>query len=145
MIAADQLNLSGFLRQQLEILYGSEPLTEDRRAQLVQAARESLARRREEDAAAEEDRDRARGVVRQMRTDRDAAQVRQDGIAGALAAIVGNDATGRYCRMLPENDPAGDWIGDWEALVSGISRRCGAPVDSAEVASGLRALVATKP
>ena len=46
--------------------------------------------------------------------------------------------------MLPENDPNGDRVDDWEALVRRVSRLCGAEIDSAEVAAGLRALVAAE-
>lgn len=44
--------------------------------------------------------------------------------------------------MLPENDPHGDRVDDWDALVRRVSRLCGAAIDSAEVAAGLRAIVA---
>ena len=44
--------------------------------------------------------------------------------------------------MLPENDPHGDRVDDWDALVRRVSRLCGAEIDSAEVAAVLRALVA---
>jgi hypothetical protein len=43
--------------------------------------------------------------------------------------------------MLPENDREGDLMDDWEALVRRISRLCGAEIDSAEAAAGLRALL----
>ena len=79
-----------------------------------------------------------------MRAERDAAKVRQDGIADALLQIVGDGSTDRYRRMLPENDPDGDRVDDWEALVRRISRLCGAEIDSAEVAAGLRALLAAE-
>ena len=77
-----------------------------------------------------------------MRAEREAAQARQDGIADALLQIIGDEPTGRYRRMLPENDPEGDRVDDWDALVRRVSRLCGAEIDSAEVAAGLRALVA---
>ena len=76
-----------------------------------------------------------------MRTERDATKARQDGIADALQQIIGDDPTGRYLRTLPENDANGDRLDDWEALVRRVSRLCGAEIDSAEVAAGVRALV----
>ena len=76
-----------------------------------------------------------------MRADHDATKARQDAVADALLQIIGDDPTGRYLRTLPENDLNGDRMDDWEALVRRVSRLCGAEIDSAEVAAGLRALV----
>ncbi len=77
-----------------------------------------------------------------MRAEREAAKIRQDGIADALSQVIGDSPSARYRRMLPENDREGDLVDDWDALVRRISRLCGAEIDSAEVAAGLRALLA---
>ncbi len=145
LIRADRVNLSAFIRQQLEIVYSGESpgAIVDRRMQSIEAARESLARAREAEGELAAGRERAREVACTLRAERDAAQPRQDGIAEALLQIVGDGSIGRYRRMLPENDTNGDHLDDWEALVRRISRLCGAEIDSAEVAAGLRALVAT--
>ncbi len=76
------------------------------------------------------------------RTEAGAAS-RARGIRDALDAIVGGDPTGRYRRTLPENDGNGDRVDDWEALVAQVSRRCGAAIDSAEIAAELRRRAAT--
>jgi hypothetical protein len=131
------------VREQLEFLYGApsgRPVSD--RERLVEAAQESIARHRAAEAEYEADRERARGVVRQMRAERDAAKARQDRILDALLQVVGDGPVDRYRRMLPENDPNGDRVDDWDALVRRVSRLCGAEIDSAEVATGVRALVA---
>lgn len=68
---------------------------------------------------------RALAAVRQMRADRDAARVRQDGIAGALLQVIGDGPVDRYCRMLPEDDPHGDRVEDLETLAVELCRREG--------------------
>ena len=144
LIKADRLNLTRFVLDQLEVVYGGDPAEPDagHRTRLVEAAREAFAKQRAASVIVEEDRERARETVRVMRAERDAAEARQDGIADALQQIIGDDPTGRYLRMLPENDTNGDRLDDWEALVRRVSRLCGAEIDSAEVAVGVRALVA---
>ena len=78
--------------------------------------------------------------MRELRARRQVALNRQDRIAEALAGIVGKNVD-TYRRLLPENDPHGDRVDDWEALVRRVSHLCGAGVDSGEVAAGLRALL----
>lgn len=147
LLRADRFNLSAFVREQIALVYGDGSPADvlNRRAELIEAARESLTRQRRLDAEQEANRERARATVRLMRAEREAAQARQDGIADALNQIIGDEPPGRYARLLPENDPDGDNIKGWEALVRRVSRLCGAELDSAEVANGLRTLVATKP
>lgn len=144
LIRADRFNLSGFLRQQLELVYSDEPPAEvlNRRLELIEAAKESIAQAHAADVEREAGVERARSVVRVMRAEREAAKIRQDGIADALLQVIGDSPSDRYRRMLPENDREGDLVDDWEALVRRISRLCGAEIDSAEVAAELRALVA---
>lgn len=144
LIRADRFNLSAFVRQQIELVYGDEPPAEvlNQRLQLIGAAKESITRQRQIDAARDVDMERARSAVLVIRADRESALARQEQIAAALAAIVGKKAN-LYRRVLPENDTYGDHCDDWEALVRGVSRRCGADVDSAEVAAGLRHLLAS--
>ncbi len=145
LIRADRFNLSAFVRQQIELVYGDGSPAEvlNRRLQLIDAAKESIARQRQIDDARDTDMERARAAVRQMRAEREAAKVRQDGIADALLQVIGDGPTDRYRRVLPENDPNGDRADDWDALVHRVSRLCGAEIDSAEVAAGLRRLLAT--
>lgn len=144
LIQVDGLNLSAFVRQQLEILYSGEATIEalNQRVRLVEAARESMAHQRRIDAEREAERERARDSVRLLRAERDQARARRDGVADALLQIVGDGNPGDFSRVLPENDPHGDRIGDWEALVRRVSRLCGAEVDSAGVADGLKKLIA---
>ena len=142
LLRADGLNLTAFVRQQIELMYGSDPNPADRRLQLVKAARDTLARQREANAEREANRERARDAVRQMRADRDAAQARQKGIAEALHQVAGKRGPAGLARLLPENDPEGDRLDDWDGLVRRVGRLCGAEIDSAEVAAGLRALIA---
>ena len=142
LMRADGINVSRFIRDQIESLYGDPTAgPQNDRNQLAQDARDCITRHQAAEAGREADRERARAAIRVMRADREAAQVRQTEIADALQTIVGKKA-GQYRRVLPENDPYGDHINEWDALVAGVSRRCGAAVDPAEVAGALRALVA---
>lgn len=122
--------------------FGLEPVADEYQDQIVEAAQVGVTRQRKVIQEREADPGRARAAVRQMRAERDAAKARQDGIADTLLKIIGDDPTGRYLTTLPENDPHGDRVDDWEALVRRVSRLCGAEIDSAEVAAGVRALVA---
>ena len=146
LIKADRLNLTRFVLDQLEVVYGGDLAEPDagHRTRLVEAAREAFAKQRAASVIDEEDRERARETVRAMRADRDAASTRHGSILEALCQIIGDDPTGRYLRTLPENDLNGDRMDDWEALVRRVSRLCGAEIDSAEVAAGLRELIAAK-
>jgi hypothetical protein len=143
LLKADGLNVSQFIREQVALLY-SEPAASpnDTRDRLVQAAQESLARHRAAQAERDADIERARAAVRVMRAERDAAKARQGGILDALLQVVGDGPTDQYRRMLPENDRDGDRVDDWEALVRRVSRLCGAEIDSAEAAEGLKKLIA---
>ena len=144
LIRADRFNLSAFVRQQIALVYGDGSPAEamNQRLQLIEAAKESIARQRQIDATRDADIERARDAARKIRAEREAASARHESILEALVQIVGDDPTGRLSRMLPENDPEGNRIDDWEALVRRVSRLCGAAIDSAEVAAGVRALVA---
>lgn len=145
LIRADRLNLTRFVIEMLEVIYGDPSSTSrDLRSRLAQAARESFAKHRAREAEREADREHVLAVVRQMREERDAAKARQDGIAEALLQIVGDNSMDRYRRLLPENDPHGDRIEDWDALVRRVSRLCGAEIDAAEVAAGLQAITAKR-
>lgn len=144
---ADHLNLSQFVREQLEELYGEQSTIEslNRKVRLVETARGSLARQREIAEAEVENRERLRTTVRQRRAERRAGEdekaARTAGIRDAIQAVAG-ESLDRFWRALPENDTFGDRIDDWDALVAGVSRRCGAAIDDAEVAVELRRCVA---
>ncbi len=143
LLKADGLNVSKFIRDQIALLYddpGATPNTA--RDRLAQAARETIARQREANAEREADLERARDAVRAMRAERDAATARNGSVLEALLQIVGDDPPGRLSRMLPENDTNGDRMDDWDALVRRVSRLCGAEIDSADVAAGVRGLTA---
>jgi hypothetical protein len=144
LIRLDRFNLSAFVRQQIELVYGDGSAADilNQRLQLIEAAKESIAQQRQIDTARDTDIEHARTVARAMRAEREAAKIRQDGIADALLQVIGDSPSDRYRRMLPENDREGDLVDDWEALVRRISRLCGAEIDSAEVAAGLRHLLA---
>ncbi|MEN6343416.1 MAG: hypothetical protein ABFC89_12770 [Methanospirillum sp.] len=148
LVKADHLNVSQFVREQLEILYSDESLEDslNTKFRLVRGARESSDRQREVAAGAAANRERLRDLVRQMRDDRiataTAAEQTVTGIRDALAGIVGEDVTGRYRRMLPENDPNGDRIDMWEDLLRHVSRACGQEVEPAAVAAELRRMTA---
>lgn len=143
LLKADGLNVSRFIRDQIAFLY-SEPAASQNnsRDRLVQAAQESLARHRAAQAERDADVERARAAVRVMRAERGAAKARQDGITEALLQIVGDDEPGQLARLLPENDPEGNRVDDWDALVRRVSRLCGAEIDTAEVATVLKTLIA---
>lgn len=147
LVRADRLNLSQFLREQLEVLYGEQSTIEvlNRRVRLVETARESFTLQRELAAAVAEDRERARAALRQVHAERraeeDETAARTAGIRDAIEAVAGGSLD-RYWRALPENDTFGDRIDDWDALVAGVSRRCGIRVDGSEVAVELRRCVA---
>ncbi len=143
LIRADRINVNRFVNEQFEAYYGNPSSSSPPdREQLAEEARESIARQRMIAAEREENLERARTNVQALRARREASEARQDGIADALQQIIGDDPTGRYLRTLPENDTNGDRLDDWEALVRRVSRLCGAEIDSAEVAVGVRALVA---
>lgn len=154
LVKEDNLNLSRFVRDQLEVLYGEQSTVEslNRRVRLIDTARDSLARQREIDGEAKANRERLREVVRQMREERlverewrraekDEIAARTAGIRDAIEAVAGTSLD-RYWRALPENDTFGDRIDDWDALVAGVSRRCGTRIDGSEVAAELRRCVA---
>jgi hypothetical protein len=144
LIRMDRFNLSAFVRQQIELVYGDGSAADilNQRLQLIEAAKESIAQQRQIDAARDTDIEHARTAARAMRAEREAAKIRQDGIADALLQVIGDNPSDRYRRMLPENDREGDLVDDWDALVRRISRLCGAEIDSAEVAAGLRQFLA---
>jgi hypothetical protein len=143
LIRADRINVQRFVNEQFEAYYGnSSSSSPPDREQLAEAARESIARQRMIATEREENLERARTTVQAMRARREAAEARQDAIADALLQVAGDDPPARLARLLPENDPHGDRVDDWEALVRRVSRLCGAEIDSAEVAAGLRAMVA---
>ena len=142
LVRAERLNLTEFLEDALMEYFGLDPVADEHQDQIVEAAHAGVTRQRKSIQEREAGRERSRSAIRQMRAERGALQARQDGIADALAQVIGDDPTGRYLRMLPENDTNGDRLDDWEALVRRVSRLCGAEIDSAEVAAGVRALVA---
>ena len=142
LLKADGLNVSQFIRDQIAYLYCEPTASQNNsRDRLVQAAQESIARHRAVQAERDADVERARDAVRELRARRQVALNRQDRIAEALAGIVGKNVD-TYRRLLPENDPHGDRVDDWEALVRRISHLCGAEVDSGEVAIAVRRLTA---
>lgn len=148
LIRADGLNLSAFVREQLEVLYGDESATAtlNTKCRLIEAARDSFDHQRTVAAETATNRERLRDVVRQMRDDRIATATTEaaeaSGIRDALEGIVGEDLTGRYRRMLPENDPYGDRIDAWDDLVRQVSRACGREAEPAAVAAELRRMTA---
>jgi CRISPR/Cas system-associated endonuclease Cas1 len=154
LVRKEGLNLSQFVREQLEVFYGEQSTIEslNQRVRLITSARDSLARHRELADAAEMDRERLRGVVRQMREERvaeraqhrieaDASAARTAGIREAILAVTG-ESCDRYWRALPENDTFGNRIDDWDALVDGVSRWCGEEIEPADVAEELRRCIA---
>lgn len=146
LIRADRLNLTRFILEQLELFYGLDAGSGDRehRDRLATAARTAFEQQRKIDAEREAELDRVRAVARRMRADREATAARQAGIVDALAQVIGGSPVSRYGRLLPENDPEGDRINDWEALVRRVGRLCGTEVDPAEVAAGLRTVAAAE-
>ena len=142
LVRADRLNLTEFLENALMDYYGLKPVADEHQDRIVAAGRDGVTRQRKSIQEREAGRERVRSALREMRAERDAARARQDGIADALLQVIGDSPSDRYRRMLPENDREGDLVDDWDALVRRISRLCGAEIDSAEVAAGLRALVA---
>lgn len=145
LLKADGINVSQFIREQIVLLYEDPTVSrKETRAKLERAAKEAIIRHRAAEAEKEAERKRSRSVIEAMRDRQDAARVRQGSIAGALDQIVGSKPIGRYARLLPENDHEGDRIDEWDALVRRVSRLCGAEIDPAEVAAGLRAVIAAE-
>lgn len=148
LVKEDGLNLSQFVRDQLEELYGEQSTIEslNRKVRLVETARGSLARQREIGEEASENRERLKATVRQLRAERRAEQVaieaRTTAIQQAIRAIVERGSLERYERALPQNDLLGDRVDVWDALVAGVSRRCGMEIDDAEVAAELQRVIA---
>ena len=148
LVKEDGLNLSQFVREQLEELYGEQSTIEslNRKVRLVEAARGSLSRQREIAEESAENRERLKATVRQLRAERRAGEeahaARTAGIQDAIRRIVGKGPLERYERAMPENDLQGDRLDVWDALVAGVSRRCGSPIDDAEVAAELRRVIA---
>jgi hypothetical protein len=155
LVKEDGLNLSQFVREQLEEYYGEQSTIEamNRKVRLVTNARDSLARQRQIAEEAEENRERLRKVVLTVRGERlaereqrraevDETAARTAGIRDAIRILAGGSSLERYARALPENDSFGDRIDDWDALVAGVSRRCGTAIDPAEVAVELRRCIA---
>ena len=142
LVKLERLNLTEFNERHLAVYFGLEPVADEYEDQIIAAAQVGVARQRKVIQEREAGRERTLSAVREMRAERDEAVARQNGIADALQQIIGDDPTGRYLRTLPENDLNGDRMDDWEALVRRVSRFCGAEIDSAEVAVGVRAMVA---
>ncbi len=146
LLKADGINVSQFIREQIVHLYEDPTASrQETRARLERAAKEAVIHHRAAEAEKEAERERARAVIQAMRDRQNAASARQEGVTEALLQIVGDGPTGRLSRMLPENDANGDRMDEWDALVRRVSRLCGAEIDSAEVATGVRELVAVKP
>ena len=142
LVRADRLNLTEFLENALMDYYGLKPVADEHQDRIVAAGRDGVTRQRKSIQEREAGRERVRSALQTMRADIDAAQARQDGIAEALLQVAGDDPPARLARLLPENDPNGDRVDDWEALVRRVSRLCGAEIDTAEVADRLRYLAA---
>jgi hypothetical protein len=155
LLKEDHLNLSQFVRDQLDVLYGEQSASEtlDQKIRLIQSARESADRQKAVVEETIEARERLHAVTRQLRKERMAereqrqaaeneAASRAAAIGDALDEIIGDGPIDRYRRMLPENDAQGDRIDLWESLVADVSRRCGAAVGTSEVAAELRSRLA---
>jgi hypothetical protein len=143
LIKADRLNMTQLNLDILEVIYGGDTAAKTAdRSRLVEAAHKAFGRQRQVDAEREADRERALDIVRQMRAEREASRSRQDAIADALLQVAGDDPPARLARLLPERDPNGDRMDEWDALVRRVSRLCGAEIDSAEVAEGQKKLIA---
>ena len=142
LVKLERLNLTDFCVKALMEYFGLEPVADEHKDQIVDAAKIGVTRQRKVIQEREAGRERACSAVRALRAEHDAARARQSAIADALLQIIGDDPTGRYLRTLPENDFNGDRLDDWEALVRRVSRLCGAEIDSAEVVAGVRAMVA---
>ena len=142
LVKLNRLNLTDFCVQALMEYFGLDPVADEYQDQIVEAAQVGVTRQRKVMQEREAGRERAHSAVRQMRADRDAASARHASVLEALLQVAGDGPVGRLSRMLPENDTNGDRLDDWEALVGRVSRLCGAEIDSAEVASSLRKLVA---
>ena len=143
LLKANGVIVNRFFRELVAVLLDDPDAGPDnRRETLVQAALESIARYRQAEIEREAGLERTRAAVRVMRAERDAAKARQDAIAAALLQVAGDDPPARLARLLPEHDPNGDRMDDWDALVRRVSRLCGAEIDSAEVVAGVRAMVA---
>jgi hypothetical protein len=77
LVKADHLNLSQFVREQLEELYGEQSMIEslNRKVRLVETARGSYSRQQEIAEEEAENRERLKASVRQLRAERRAGEL----------------------------------------------------------------------
>lgn len=155
---ADGLNMSAFIREQLEALYEDESTVEtlNEKFRLMSAAKESRRKQRDAVASAAENRERLKDNVRALRAKRiieKAAKEDATVAAEAHAANLGSVwevlikkkkiiPSGLF-RRLPENDVNMDHTDFWPALAQEVSATAGEQYTEQEVIAYARSQVAT--
>ncbi len=154
---ADGLNMSAFIREQLEALYKDESTVEtlNEKFRLMSAAKESLQKQREVAERAAEKRERLKDKVRTLRAERIIEKASQEDAAVAAEAHMANLGSAwdvlvkkkkiipsGLLRRLPENDYDMDHVEFWPALAREISSLAGETYSAQEVIAYARSVVA---
>ncbi len=151
LVKADHLNLSAFVREQLEEMYSDRATVEalNNRFKLMQRAKESHTRQRQLVDEQQENRERCLQQVRQTRdarrADEDRDQEHRENLRDAWEVLVEQEEInlGRLPRQLPENDLNGDYIEFWPRLARSLSSVNGDTFNEYEVIAYAKSVVAT--
>lgn len=141
LVKADHLNLSAFVREQLEAMYSDGVTIESLNVKfrLLQKSKESRTRQR---AIADEEaqtRERLYENVRQKRRVQTEAVIQEqdheNNLREAWETLLKEEEIdmGSLYRRLPENDAHGDWIDFWPKLARSLSGVNGDTFDEYEV------------
>ena len=148
LVKADRMNLSGFVRTQLEELYSDTATVESihEKLRLSEAAKETRSRHLEKIAGEEDRKIRLRENVRRVKEDRISAKVAEQDEADRADAHARKlrdtwlvmvkkkkIIEGGLLRRLPENDHDLDHVEFWPALAQDISKLAGEPYSEQEV------------
>lgn len=141
LVKADHLNLSAFVREQLEALYSDGATIESLNAKfrLIQQSKESRTRRRVIADKEAQTRERLYENVRQQRQVKIAAvnqeQEHENNLRDAWETLLEEEEIelGSLHSRLPENDVHGDWIEFWPKLALSLSSVNGDTFDEYEV------------
>jgi serine phosphatase RsbU (regulator of sigma subunit) len=141
LVKSDRLNLSGFVRDQLEELFSDRVVVDrlNEKFRLMQKAKEARGRQRALVEEEEENRERCLERVRQKRERRQALEEEQEehtrNLEEAWETLVDQEEilVDRLERQLPENDPHGDHVDFWPALARQLSAVNGDTFDEYEV------------
>lgn len=141
LVKADHLNLSAFVREQLEAMYSDGATIEslNSKFRLLQKSKESRTRQRVIADEEAQTRERLYENVRQKRRVQTEAVIQEqdheNNLREAWETLLEEEEIevgSLYCR-LPENDVHGDWIEFWPKLARSLSSVNGDSFDEYEV------------